>query len=1027
MIDLINRVPTLGEWSGDAAALERALRSRLAGEVRFDDGSRALYATDASNYRQVPIGVVVPRTTDDVIAAVSVARSFGAPILARGGGTSLAGQCCNVAIVIDFSKYLNQIAEIDAGARWARVEPGVVLDDLRGAAQKFGLTYGPDPATHTHNTLGGMIGNNSCGMHAQMAGKVEENVIELDVLTYDGIRMTVGPTPPEGLEELCARDDRVGEIYRGLREIRDRYGDEIRARFPDIPRRVSGYPLQELLTPEFNVARALVGTECTCAIVLSAKVRLIENPGKRCVLVLAFKDVYEAGDAVRLVNAHKPIALEGIDDQLLHDMNVKHFHTNDEWLLPSGDGKAGGWLMAEFGTTGDLEKAIAAARVCEAAALSRGAIGSRLLIDEKEQKELWEVREAGLGATAKIPNAPPFHPGWEDSAVPPDRVGEYLRELRALYDKYGYRAALYGHFGQGCIHCRVSFDLATREGIDRWRAFLDEAARLIRRYGGSLSGEHGDGQARGSLLPIMYGETIVEAFRRFKRLWDPLGKMNPGKVVDAYAVDVNLREGPEYRLADPATHFTFAPKDHGSFAYAANRCVGVGKCRRHEGGTMCPSYRVTREEKHATRGRARLLFEMLRGEPLKNLWRSEAVKEALDLCLACKGCKNDCPVNVDMATYKAEFLSHYYEGRRRPVWAYAFGLISVWARIASKAARFVNAVTQSPGTGALAKAAVRMAPQRRIPPFSDRSFVRWYRDNRSGSRPNAGRKRVLLWADTFNNYFHSETAVHAVEVLEAAGYDVLVAKRPLCCGRPLYDYGMLDLAKAFLRRIMGELRSEIEAGTTIVALEPSCASVFKDELLNLYPNDPLARRLSDQVIMLGDFLAADDAFVAPRLPARATVHAHCHHKSVLGTEGDERVLRAMGIETNWLDDGCCGMAGAFGFESGEHYDVSIKVGELALLPHVRESEERTLIISDGFSCREQVAQTTGRQALHLADVLWLARRHDAHRSLGSFPERRAMPAVAAQVARARRDALAMAVIAVGAGLAAAALWRRRSS
>jgi FAD/FMN-containing dehydrogenase len=613
MIDLISGIATLGEWSGDAGALERALRSRVAGEVRFDDGSRALYATDASNYRQVPIGVVIPRTIDDVIAAVSAARAFGAPILARGGGTSLAGQCCNVAIVIDFTKHLNRIVEIDTQQRWARVEPGVVLDDLRGAAQRFGLTYGPDPATHTPNTLGGMIGNNSCGMHAQMAGKVEENVIELDVLTYDGIRMTVGPTPPERLDALCGREDRVGEIYRGLRDIRARYADEIRSRFPDIPRRVSGYPLQELLTPEFNVARALVGTECTCAIVLSAKVRLIENPDKRCVLVLAFRDVYEAGDAVPLVNAHDPIAVEGIDDQLLHDMNVKHFHTNDEWLLPSGKGQAGGWLMVEFGTAGNREQAIADARACEAALLSRGAIDSRLLVDEKQQKELWEVRESGLGATAKVPNAPPFHPGWEDSAVPPERVGEYLRELRALYDKYGYRAALYGHFGQGCIHCRVSFDLAAREGVDDWRAFLEEAARLIRRYGGSLSGEHGDGQARGSLLRIMYGETIVEAFRRFKRLWDPLGKMNPGKVVDAYAVDVNLRQGPDYHPQDPPTHFSFAAKDHGSFAYAVNRCVGVGKCRRHEGGTMCPSYRVTREEKHATRGRAARGWMALRG------------------------------------------------------------------------------------------------------------------------------------------------------------------------------------------------------------------------------------------------------------------------------------------------------------------------------------------------------------------------------------------------------------------------------
>jgi FAD/FMN-containing dehydrogenase/Fe-S oxidoreductase len=1013
-----------GEWNGDARSLEAALRRRITGEVRFDDGSRALYATDASNYRQVPIGVVIPKTVDDVVATVETARSHGAPIFARGGGTSLAGECCNVGVVIDFSKYLNTIIEINSEEGWARVQPGVVLDDLRNAALKHGLTYGPDPATHSHNTLGGMIGNNSCGMHAQMAGKVEENIYELEILTYDGTRMTVGETSPEALDAFCARADRIGEIYRDLRGIREEYAAKIRERFPNIPRRVSGYPLQELL-PEngFNVARSLVGTECTCVIVLAAKVKLIPSPDQRCILVLAFKDVYEAGDAVPLVNEHQPIALEGLDDRLLHFMGVKHFHTNDEWLLPSGDGKAKGWLMCEFGSIGDKAKAIAAARACQADLLARNAIDSNLITDPLEQKELWEVREAGLGATAKIPGAPPFHPGWEDSAVPPERVGSYLRELRALYDRYGYDAALYGHFGQGCIHCRVSFDLASRDGVQHWIDFLHEAARTIRRYGGSLSGEHGDGQARGQLLPIMYGDEIVEAFRKFKRTWDPLGKMNPGKVVDAYAVDTNLREGPYYRPHEPKTHFSFAEKDHGSFAYAANRCVGVGKCRRHEGGTMCPSYRVTREEQHATRGRARLLFEMLQGEPLKGGWQSEAVKSALDLCLACKGCKKDCPVGVDMATYKAEFLSHYYEKRRRPVWAYAFGLIPWWAHLGSRAARLANAVAQMPGLSALAKAVVKMAPQRQIPPFSERSFKDWYRRSRSSGRPNAGAQRVILWADTFNNYFHAETARHAVEVLEAAGCDVVVPERHLCCGRPLYDYGMLDLAKTLLREIIEALRPEIEAGTTIVALEPSCASVFKDELLNLYPNDRDARRLSDQVTMFGDFLASKTSWQPPRLNLKATVHAHCHHKSVLGTQADEQVLKRMGVDAHWLDDGCCGMAGAFGFEAGEHYDVSLKAGELAYLPHVRETKSDALIVSNGFSCREQVAQTTDRQVLHLADVVWLAMQHGPGDTLGARPELRAMPNLQRQRGRARRDAAALGALA--AVVIGVAVWMTR--
>ncbi|MFY9630612.1 MAG: FAD-linked oxidase C-terminal domain-containing protein [Candidatus Cybelea sp.] len=963
---------TKSEWGGDARTLEQALRSRISGEVRFDDGSRALYATDASNYRQVPIGVVIPKTTDDVVAALEVARTFGAPILARGGGTSLAGQCCNVAVVLDFSKYLNQVIEINPTERWARVEPGIVLDDLRAAALQYGLTFGPDPATHAQNTLGGMIGNNSCGMHAQMAGKVEDNVYELEILTYDGLRLTVGETPPEELERLCARDDRTGHVYRGLREIRDTYAADIRERFPDIPRRVSGYPLNELLTENgFNVARSLVGTECTCAVVLSAKIKLIENPDQRCLLVLAFGDVSQAGDAVARVNTHGPIALEGFDDLLLEFIKRKQLDVGDDRLLP-GIAEAKGWLICEFGRIGDMEGALAAARACEADLRSAGALDSKIVTGARDQKVLWEFRDAALPATSKVPGIPDLYPGWEDSAVPPDAVGRYLRDLRALFEKYGYVGSLYGHFGQGCIHVNVTFDLHTEAGVEAWKAFLQEAAQLIRRYGGSLSGEHGDGQARAALLPIMYGERVVDAFRAFKRVWDPQNRMNPGKVVDAYAVDVDLREGPPYNPPDPPTYFSFAQNDNGSFAYAANRCVGVGKCRSRQGGTMCPSYRATREERHATRGRARLLFEMLRGNPLTGGWRSEAVKSALDLCLACKGCKHDCPVNVDMATYKAEFLAHYYEGRLRPIWAYAFGLIPWWARLGSRIARLANFATQAPILSNIAKAAVHMAPQRRIPRFSTYSFKDWYRKSRPDPSANSGGRRVILWVDTFNNYFHAPTAQHAFEVLEAAGYDVVVPLQNLCCGRPLYDYGMLDRAKQFLRNVIDELRPELQRGTPIVGLEPSCISVFKDELLNLFPDDGDARRLSESVVMFGDFLTADESWSAPRLAAKATVHAHCHHKSVLGTAGDKSVLEAMGVDAKWLDDGCCGMAGAFGFEAGEHYEVSVTVGELALLPSIRNANPDELIITDGFSCREQISQCTDREALHLADVIHLA-------------------------------------------------------
>ena len=579
--------------------------------------------------------------------------------------------------------------------------------------------------------------------------------------------------------------------------------------------------------------------------------------------MLAFDDVAGAGDAVARVNPHEPIALEGIDDRLLRFMDVKHFRTEDEWLLPGGDGKAEGWLMCEFGSVGELEPAIAAARGCETDLLAHGAIGSRLIVDLGEQRALWGVREAALGVTVKVPGEPPYYQGWEDSAVPPERVGDYLRELRALYDKYGYDASFYGHFGQGCIHCSVSFDLASHEGVERWKAFLEEAARMIRRYGGSLSGEHGDGQARGNLLPIMYGETLVEAFRAYKRLWDPLGKMNPGKLVDAYAVDADLREGPYYRPHDPATHFSFAPDDRGSFAYATNRCVGVGECRRHEGGTMCPSYRVTREERHATRGRARLLFEMLEGAPLRDGWKSEAVKSALDLCLACKGCKHDCPVNVDMATYKAEFLSHYYRGRRRPVWAYAFGLIPWWAHLGSRVARLANAISQSPG--ARQRSLKRSCGWRRSGAFlrspksrsrtgiagtaRPRGRMRGASASCSGPTPSTitftPRRRATRWrcSNVQATTWSSRRGASAAAVRSTTMGCSILRKR--CCAN-----------------ILDELRPEIEAGTPVVGLEPSCVAVFKDELINMFPNDADAKRLHDNVVMIGDFLARDAVVAA---------------------------------------------------------------------------------------------------------------------------------------------------------------------
>ena len=954
----------------DIARLEQLLRARVRGEIRFGDGDRALYSTDASNYRQIPIGVVIPRDAEDVVETVAACREMGAPIVSRGGATDLAGSTCNAAVVIDMSKYMNHVLEINWDERWALVEPGVVLDDLRDLAEQRQLTFGPDPATHARNTIGGMIGNNSCGMHAQMAGKVEENTIGLEILTYDGERMWVGPTTNDELDRIRGAGGVRAAIYSRLEAIRDRYADQIRARFPKIPRLVSGYPLQQLL-PEngFDVARALVGTENTCVTVLRAKLRLVHSPPVRTLVIAGFADIYTAADRVAFCNRYKPIALEGIDHSMFTYMHDKGMSTSGRTLFPDG----GAWLVVEFGGDTKQEASDAAHTLMQAFRQQPNAPALKLFEDVKQEHLVWQIRESGLGSTSKIPHQPDFYPGWEDSAVAPEDVGKYLRDLHALFDRYGYTASLYGHFGQGCVHCSIDFDLYTAEGIARWKRFLTEAAELVTSYGGSLSGEHGDGQARGSLLPIMFGDEIVQAFGEFKAAWDPRGKMNPGKVIDAYAVDENLRWGTSYHPWDPPIHFALEA-DRGRFFVAANRCVGTGKCRKHDSGTMCPSYMATREEMHSTRGRSRLLFEMMEGNPLGDGWRDETVKTALDLCLACKACKSECPVNVDMAAYKAEFLSHYYDGRWRPISAYAFGLMHRWARIASHVPWAANVLTQTPGLRAMAKAVLHVAAERRIPRFAGRTFRRWFA-HRSGMRltgPN-----VVLWPDTWNNYFLPRTARAAVQVLEAAGFHVIIPARPLCCGRPLYDYGMLDTAKRLLRDVLNALRPHVRAGLSVVGLEPSCVSVFRDELLELFPNDDDAKRLAAQTVSLGIFLTRNARTFAPALNRKAIVHGHCHDKSILGFDETRDLFDRTGLDYTVLDSGCCGMAGAFGYERGAHYRVSIASAERVLLPAVRNADDGTLIIADGFSCREQIIQTTNRQPLHLAEVLQLALDQEA--------------------------------------------------
>ncbi|HEX6200366.1 MAG TPA: FAD-linked oxidase C-terminal domain-containing protein, partial [Thermoanaerobaculia bacterium] len=940
---------------------------------------------------------------------------------------SLAGQCCNVAVVLDFSRHMNRVLEVDPERRLARVQPGTVLDDLRKVTTKeHGLTFGPDPATHTHCTFGGMIGNNSCGVHSVMAGRTADNVRELEVLTYDGARFRVGRTDDGELARVLAAGGRKAEIYRALLDVRERHAALVRERYPDIPRRVSGYNLDELL-PErgFHVARSLVGSEGTLAMTLEATVDLVPWPACRVLLVAAFDTVYAAADAVPEVMATKPIGLEGIDERLVEDERQKRMHPKALDLLPEG----AGWLLVELGGDTREEAADHAERARKALAGAAGFRDARLFEEEREQEMIWAVRKSGLGATARVPNQPDTWEGWEDSAVPPERMGDYLRDLRKLYDRYGYQGSFYGHFGDGCLHTRITFDLRSAPGVERFRAFVGEAAELALSYGGSLSGEHGDGQSRAELLPLMFGDELCRAFAEVKGIWDPQGRMNPGKVAEPYPITSNLRLGADYRPWEPETRFRY-PDDELRFSRAALRCVGVGKCRRKEGGVMCPSYRVTLEERHSTRGRARLLFEMLQGEEIADGWRSDAVHEALELCLSCKGCKSDCPVNVDMATYKAEFLYHHFKGRLRPRPAYAMGLVYWWARVASKAPRLANAVAGNRLTGGLLKALGGIAPERELPPFAPRTLrdeLAGRRRRRPGTAPRAAAgRRVLLWPDTFNNFFHPEVGLAAVEVLEAVGFEVDLPPRILCCGRPLYDYGMLDLAERQLRQVLEVLRDDIRAGVPLVGLEPSCVATFRDELPNLLPHDDDARRLADQTYTLAELLEekAGD-FDLPRLERRAIVHGHCHHGSIMGLDADEKVLDRLGLDYRVLDSGCCGMAGAFGYEAGDKYEVSMAAGERVLLPEVRRADRRTLVLADGFSCRSQIAQATDRRALHLAQVLQMALRESSAGPPGDLPERDYARSYETERATGLLAALGAAAAAAGALLAALLLRRRR--
>jgi FAD/FMN-containing dehydrogenase/Fe-S oxidoreductase len=862
---------------------------------------------------------------------------------------------------------MHGLSWLDPRAKLATVQPGIVLDRLREAAEQHQLTYAPDPATHSRCTLGGIIGNNSCGVHGLLGGKAVDNLHSMDVVLYDGTRMTVGATSPEELESIIRAGGRRGQVYAGLKSLRDRYGEFVRQRYPRIPRRVSGYNLDELL-PEnnFNVARALVGSEGTCVNILSATVNLTKSPQHRILIVLGFEDQFAAADVVPIALEFKPIGLEGFDGMLVDFMRRKGLALRDIEKLPPGVG----FLLFEVGADSAAEARAKADEVARAARSWPGSPSAHICTPE-EAASVWKVRESSLGAVVFVPGEPNRFEGWDDAAVPPDQLGKYLRKITALMSEYNYRSPLYGHYGQGCVHMRINFDFYSAEGLRNFREFIERAAELVVSFGGSLSGEHGDGQARAALLPKMFGPELVGAFREFKQIWDPDNRMNPGKLSDAVRVYdplENLRHGITHEPDEPEKHFVFA-RDHGSFEHAAERCVGVGSCRNTKGGVMCPSYRGTGEEKHSTRGRARLLWEMLAGSLREQGFKSEAVHEALDLCLSCKACKTECPVQVDMAQYKAEFLAQHYKGRLHPLHHYVFGFADKLALLGSAAPGITNAILTGPVTGPIVKRVVGIASERTLPRLAEQSFVK--ARGEQGQPRREGSVEVVLWPDTWNNYYHPATLTAAETVLTEAGFAVQVPRGHICCGRPLYDFGFLGAARTYLATVLDRMAPQIEAGLPFIFLEPSCASVFKDELLELFPNDQRAQRMSERVWLFADWLAAHAPdFGAGRLAgAQILLHGHCHHKAVFGGPASEiALLRQAGAAVDAIQAGCCGMAGPFGFEA-EKFEVSKAIANDELLPAVQAAGPQTIIVTDGFSCREQISQLGKRDALHFAEVL----------------------------------------------------------
>ncbi len=933
---------------------EACARAGIA-DVDVSRRRRAEYSTDASLYRVVPAAVVAPRDADEVAAVLDVARRLEIPVTARGGGTSIAGNAVGPGIVLDVARHLNRIIRVDPEAATAVVQPGVVLSDLQAAAAPHGLRFGPDPSTLDRCTLGGMIGNDACGPRALRYGRTSDNVRGLEVVTGGGDRLGLAPAPdgqrPAGpTGSLLAAVDAMQPL--------------VRAEFGRFSRQISGYPLHRLL-PEHgrDLAKAAVGTEGTWAVVTGATLDLVRSPAATSLLVLGYPDIAAAADAVPDVLAYRPIAIEGLDARIV-DAVRRAPGAASVPDMPDGTG----WLLVEFGADTAQEAAARAAEL-QAAVTAQGTL---LVTDPAAAARIWAIRRDGAGLSSRSPAGRPAHSGWEDAAVPPARLGAYLREFERLLADRGLTGIPYGHFGEGCLHIRVDVALGAVDGRARLRTFLEEAADLVVSHGGSMSGEHGDGRARSGLLRRMYSDEAMELMAQAKRCFDPDGILNPGVIVDAAAPDADVR-----LLAAPPLRerlgFTY-PAELGDFSEAVHRCVGIAACRADttaSGGVMCPSYFATRDEKDSTRGRARVLQEMINGSLVTGGWQAPEVHESLDLCLACKACASECPAGVDMATYKSEVLHQTYRGRLRPRSHYTLGRLPRWLRLAGRFPRLLNAAGSLPPAARVVTWLAGMDRRRPVPRLAPRPYSRLARSRpRRAAAPAPDAPVAVLWVDTFTEHFAPSAAIAAAEVLEAAGYRVEVPRRPGCCGLTWISTGQLDQARRIVARTVARLERAAAAGAVIVGLEPSCTAVLRHDARQLLgPGHRGATAVAAVTRTVAEALAARrPEWTPPRLDGVEVIaQPHCHHRSIMGWEADAALLAETGATVRTLG-GCCGMAGNFGVERG-HYEVSAGVAELALLPALREAGANTVVLADGFSCRTQVEQLAGHSSVHLAELL----------------------------------------------------------